>query len=55
MQTVWFDAYDCYQNALAEWVNGMLKSDFLFDQGNVMKELKVLVKELISVYNDLRS
>ncbi|EEZ89505.1 conserved hypothetical protein [Vibrio harveyi 1DA3] len=48
------DGYDCYQNALAERVNGILKSEFLLYQCNTMKELTVLVKESISIYNDLR-
>ncbi|WP_036824421.1 integrase core domain-containing protein, partial [Photobacterium sanctipauli] len=48
------DGYDCYQNALAERVNGILKSEFLLYQCNTLKELMVLVKESISVYNDLR-
>ncbi|MEI8593862.1 IS3 family transposase [Photobacterium sp. Hal280] len=48
------DGYDCYQNALAERVNGILKSEFLLYQCNTLKELMVLVKESISTYNDLR-
>ena len=34
------DGYDCYQNALAERVNGILKQEFLFEKANNKQELK---------------
>lgn len=37
------DDDDCYQNALAKRVNGILKNEFLFYQCNTMRELMVLV------------
>lgn len=37
--------YDCYQNALAERISGILKSEFLIYQCNNKKELELLVKE----------
>jgi transposase InsO family protein len=48
------DGYDCYQNALAERVNGILKQEFLLYQCNTFNELKLLIKESISIYNELR-
>lgn len=33
------DGYDCYQNALAERINGILKQEFLFGTCNTGKEL----------------
>lgn len=48
------DGYDCYQNALAERVNGILKHEFLLCRCRTMKELGVLVKESIEIYNQLR-
>lgn len=48
------DGYDCYQNATAERVNGILKNEFLIHQCNTGKELKKLVQESIKTYNDKR-
>ena len=48
------DGYDCYQNALAERVNGILKQEFLIDTCNTGKELETLVVESIYTYNVLR-
>ncbi|ROV55491.1 transposase, partial [Vibrio ponticus] len=48
------DGYDCYQNALAERVNGILKQEFLLDRCQDIKELNQLVKESISIYNNMR-
>ncbi len=48
------DGYDCYQNALAERINGILKQEFLLYQCNTLDELKVLVRESISIYNEMR-
>ena len=45
------DGYDCYQNALAERINGILKSEFLFYKCNKFNDLKTLVKESIETYN----
>ncbi|WP_152973924.1 IS3 family transposase [Zhouia amylolytica] len=45
---------DCYQNALAERINGILKSEFLIYQCNNKKELELLVKESIDTYNNVR-
>ena len=48
------DGYDCYQNALAERVNGILKQEFLFYKCRTLKELKSLVQESVDIYNRLR-
>jgi transposase InsO family protein len=34
------DGYDCYQNALAERINGILKQEFLFYKCQSLKELR---------------
>ncbi|WP_144357728.1 integrase core domain-containing protein, partial [Shewanella xiamenensis] len=48
------DGYDCYQNALAERVNGILKQEFLLHRCRTFAELKILVRESIAIYNDMR-
>ena len=48
------DGYDCYQNALAERVNGILKQEFLIETCNTGKELKKLIDESIETYNTKR-
>ena len=48
------DGYDCYQNALAERVNGILKQEFLIYKCNTFNQLKVLIKESVDAYNEIR-
>ena len=48
------DGYDCYQNALAERVNGILKQEFLLFKCRDLQELKGLVRESVDIYNRLR-
>ena len=48
------DGYDCYQNALAERINGILKQEFLLYRCKTFEDLKVLVAESIDTYNRLR-
>ena len=48
------DGYDCYQNALAERVNGILKQEFLFYKCRNLHDLKSLVRESVDIYNRLR-
>lgn len=48
------DGYDCYQNALAERINGILKDEFLIYKCNSFKELNTLIKESIKTYNNKR-
>ena len=46
--------YDCYQNALAERVNGIMKQEFLLYKCRTLKEMKDLVRESVDIYNGLR-
>ena len=48
------DGYDCYQNALAERVNGILKQEFLLDLPKDLAEARVIIEESIKAYNSLR-
>ena len=48
------DGYDCYQNALAERINGILKNEFLIYKCNNKYELEKLMKESGLVYNNQR-
>jgi len=48
------DGYDCYQNALAERMNGILKQEFLIETCNTEKELDLMVKQSIDIYNGKR-
>ncbi|WP_394798200.1 IS3 family transposase [Chryseobacterium indologenes] len=54
IRTSMTDGYDCYQNALAERINGILKQEFLFCKTNNMNDLNSLVKESIYLYNNKR-
>lgn len=48
------DGYDCYQNALAERVNGILKSEFLLNKPKDLAEARKMVKQSIQIYNEVR-
>lgn len=48
------DGYDCYQNALAERINGILKQEFFVERCPTFEALKTLVKESIHIYNHQR-
>ena len=48
------DGYDCYQNALAERINGILKQEFLINKCNNKVELEQLIRESINLYNNKR-
>lgn len=48
------DGYDCYQNALAERVNGILKNEFLLTKPKDLEEARKMVKQSIKIYNELR-
>lgn len=45
------DGYDCYQNALAERVNGILKGEFLLQRPADLAEAEQMVKQSIRIYN----
>lgn len=48
------DGYDCYQNALAERVNGILKQEFLLYKCRTFNDLKLLVSQSVEIYNSHR-
>jgi len=48
------DGYDCYQNALAERINGILKYEFLVYKCKSGIDLKRFIKESIECYNTKR-
>lgn len=48
------DEYDCYQNALVERINRILKQEFLLYKCKNRLELDILVKESINTYNNER-
>lgn len=48
------DDFDCYQNALAERINRILKQEFLIHKCNNGKELELLIKHSIMTYNNKR-
>jgi transposase InsO family protein len=48
------DGYDCYQNALAERINGILKQEFLIYKCKSGYELNELIRESVECYNTKR-
>ena len=48
------DGYDCYQNALAERINGIIKNEFLIHQPNNKQELQKMIDQAIEIYNNKR-
>jgi putative transposase len=48
------DGYDCYQNALAERVNGILKGEFLLTRPADLAQARRMVAESIQIYNNER-
>jgi len=48
------DGYDCYQNALAERINGILKSEYLLHKPKDLDEAKKMVAESVAIYNQKR-
>lgn len=48
------DGYDCYQNALAERVNGILKNEYLLSKPKDLNEARKMVRESINIYNNRR-
>lgn len=45
------DGYDCYQNALAERINGILKTEFLLCRPRDLAQAKQMVRESVAIYN----
>lgn len=48
------DGYDCYQNALAERINGILKNEFLLSRPANLAQAREMVKESVAIYNHER-
>jgi putative transposase len=48
------DGYDCYQNALAERVNGILKMEYLLHTPADLKQATRMVSESVRLYNQAR-
>jgi putative transposase len=45
------DGYDCYQNALAERVNGILKGELLLQRPADLEQARRMVGESVQIYN----
>lgn len=48
------DGYDCYQNALAERVNGILKLEYLLHTPADLRQATRMVSESVRLYNERR-
>lgn len=48
------DGYDCYQNALAERINGVLKTELLLSGPEDLKQAREMVGEAVLIYNTER-
>ncbi|MBS0344094.1 MAG: transposase, partial [Proteobacteria bacterium] len=45
------DGYDCYQNALAERINGILKNEFLLSRPGDLAQARRMVEQSVQIYN----
>jgi putative transposase len=48
------DGYDCYQNALAERVNGILKGELLLQRAANLEQARTMVAQSVAIYNSER-
>ncbi len=48
------DGYDCYQNALAERINGILKTELLLSNPENLEQARKMVDEAVQIYNTER-
>jgi transposase InsO family protein len=48
------DGYDCYQNALAERINGILKGEFLLHRPADLQQAAKMVAQSVHIYNQER-
>lgn len=48
------DGYDCYQNALAERINGILKGEFLLSRPADLQQAAKMVAQSVRIYNEER-
>jgi transposase InsO family protein len=45
------DGYDCYQNALAERINGILKTEFQLCRPENLARARCMVRQSVEIYN----
>jgi putative transposase len=48
------DGYDCYQNALAERINGILKEEFLIVKPTNIDQARRMISQAVKLYNERR-
>jgi len=48
------DGYDCYQNALAERINGIIKNEFLIVKPADIKQGEIMIQQAVKTYNHRR-
>jgi putative transposase len=48
------DGYDCYQNALAERVNGILKTELLTAMPQDLEQAALMIRQAVQIYNHER-
>jgi putative transposase len=48
------DGYDCYQNALAERINRILKTELLLSNPEDLKQARKMVDKALQIYNTER-
>lgn len=48
------DGYDCYQNALAERINGILKMEYLLGRPKDIGQARQMVRQSVEIYNTRR-
>lgn len=48
------DGYDCYQNALAERINGILKEEFIIIKPKTVEMARKIIEQSIKIYNNMR-
>jgi transposase InsO family protein len=48
------DGYDCYQNALTERINRILKNEFLLSRPAVLEQVRRMVDESVKIYTHQR-
>ena len=48
------DGYDCYQNALAERINGIIKHEFLISKPADIHQARQMIKQAVGIYNSRR-
>lgn len=48
------DGYDCYQNALAERINGIIKEEFLLTKPDDIEQARTIIDQSVKLYNERR-